>query len=156
MLHFHSCSSGRAGKPALKWTEVLLHFILLYCILVSWYLDLILFFALNTAYLTPVSVVILQVQSWFQNRQLDFQSKDNSLNGSNKSNPDARPLDKPNESTPTSKSTFVVIVFICAKLDSVIANVCSLRTSIDRKKPQFFSLLEKGDSTCQICFLVIS
>lgn len=72
-----NCSSGRAGKPVLKWTEV---------------------------------------QSWFQNRQLDFPSKDNSLNGSNKSNTDARPLDKPNESTPTSKSTFVVIVFICAKL----------------------------------------
>lgn len=56
-------SKGRAGKPALKWTEV---------------------------------------QSWFQNPQV-LPSKEDSVGGSNKTIPDSLPLEKPNESTPTSE-----------------------------------------------------
>nr|XP_017227563.1 PREDICTED: protein SAWADEE HOMEODOMAIN HOMOLOG 1-like isoform X2 [Daucus carota subsp. sativus] len=57
-------STGRAGKPALKWTEV---------------------------------------QSWFQNPQVSLTSKEDSVDGSDKSNPDPVPSDKPDGSTPTSE-----------------------------------------------------
>ncbi|XP_074345813.1 protein SAWADEE HOMEODOMAIN HOMOLOG 1-like [Apium graveolens] len=56
-------SKGRAGKPALKWTEV---------------------------------------QNWFLNPQVASPPKENSVGGSNKSL-DILPVDKPNESTPTSE-----------------------------------------------------
>uniref|UniRef100_A0A166FRK7 SAWADEE domain-containing protein n=1 Tax=Daucus carota subsp. sativus TaxID=79200 RepID=A0A166FRK7_DAUCS len=61
-------STGRAGKPALKWTEV---------------------------------------QSWFQNPQVSLTSKEDSVDGSDKSNPDPVPSDKPDGSTPTSEEDSV-------------------------------------------------
>lgn len=44
-----------------------------------------------------------EVQSWFQNPQVSFPSKEDSVDASNKSNPDPLPLDKLNGSTPTSE-----------------------------------------------------
>lgn len=59
--------------------------------------------------------VLLQVQSWFQNPQTGLPAKEDSVDGSNKSNPDTLPSDKPNGSTPTSEGIFIAIVVACDK-----------------------------------------
>lgn len=64
MLSPFSRSSGRAGKPAIKWIEVLLS--------PSFSLGLDYFFVISSfsfsGCITPIIIIILQVQSWFQDR----------------------------------------------------------------------------------------
>lgn len=128
-----SYSSSRAGKPIVRWTEVLhllitLSFILLLLLLLQ-------FHSCKRAFVICIHLVALlflqyksQVQSWFQNRQEHCPSKLASSSDASKDGPHCPKSSLSNEAKESSQmpkgvyfSPVLILIFCAAKLQNFFA-----------------------------------